>query len=85
MKMLLVFVMFMFVGLLAGCADESAMSQAEVKELVADLSGSDKVSAASIDDQNLTVEDEGEKSVYPLPEDEFFYLDSPLRNIHASL
>lgn len=77
MKMPLVFVMFIFAGLLAGCADESAMSQTEVKELVADLSGSDKVSAASIDDQNLTVEDQGEKSNYPLPEDEFFISIAP--------
>ena len=42
----LVFVMFIFAGLLAGCADESAIRQTDVKELVADLCGSDKVSAA---------------------------------------
>lgn len=77
MKMSFVFVLTILLGLLTGCTDESTMSQNEVKELVANLSGSDKVSAASIDDQNVIVEDAGEKTVYPLPEDEFFISIAP--------
>ncbi|MFK8794573.1 CueP family metal-binding protein [Planococcus plakortidis] len=64
-------------GFLAGCADGTALNETEVKELVADLSGSDEVSAASIDDRELKVKDEGKTTVYPLPEEEFFVSIAP--------
>ncbi|MGX7594458.1 CueP family metal-binding protein [Planococcus plakortidis] len=64
-------------GFLAGCTEGTALNETEVKELVADLSGSDEVSAASIDDRELKVEDEGKTTVYPLPEDEFFVSIAP--------
>ncbi|ALS77436.1 hypothetical protein AUO94_01710 [Planococcus kocurii] len=70
-------IMVALLGLLAGCTEEPSLTQAEVKELVSDLSGSDKVSAASIDDQELTVEDEGETVVYPLAGEEFFVSIAP--------
>lgn len=69
------------IALLAGCTDDSSLNDAEVKELVADLSGSAQISAASIDDKELTVENEGEKSVYPLPEDEFFVSIAPYETV----
>lgn len=69
--------MLALLGFLAGCTDDSALNETEIKELVADLSGSDEVSAASIDDQELKVENEGETSVYPLPKDEFFVSIAP--------
>ena len=77
MRILFMVLMVALLGFLVGCADDSALNETEVKELVADLSGSDKVSAASIDDQELKVENEGETSVYPLPEDEFFVSIAP--------
>ena len=64
-------------GFLAGCTEGTALNETEVKELVVDLSGSDEVSAASIDDRELKVEDEGKTTVYPLPEDEFFVSIAP--------
>jgi hypothetical protein len=69
------------IALLSGCTDDSPLNDAEVKELVADLSGSSQVSAASIDDKELTVEDEGKKSVYSLPEDEFFISIAPYETV----
>ncbi|MBT2571148.1 hypothetical protein [Planococcus sp. ISL-110] len=41
-------IMAVLLGFLAGCTDESPLTQAKVKELMADLSGSDEVSAAPI-------------------------------------
>ncbi|WP_211656276.1 MULTISPECIES: CueP family metal-binding protein [Planococcus] len=77
MKIPFLVLMLALLGLLGGCNDEPSSAQIEVKELVADLSGSDEVSAASIDDQQVTVEEKGDKSVYPLPEEEFFVSIAP--------
>lgn len=57
MKIPFLVLMLALLGLLGGCNDEPSSAQIEVKELVADLSGSDEVSAASIDDQQVTVEE----------------------------
>lgn len=64
---------------LTGCSGESsAENSAEgIKEYVAELSGSGKMVAASIDYGNLYVEDEDVEEVYKLPEDEFFVSFAP--------
>ncbi|MFP3360510.1 CueP family metal-binding protein, partial [Planococcus sp. SIMBA_143] len=74
-----------FLGLtlvVAGCADESASNESaaneiDVKVFVEELSASNIVESASIDDKNLFVEDEGEEETYNLPEDEFFISAAP--------
>ncbi|MFP8783240.1 CueP family metal-binding protein [Planococcus plakortidis] len=77
MRVPFMILMVALLGFLAGCTEGTALNETEVKELVVDLSGSDEVSAASIDDRELKVEDEGKTTVYPLPEDEFFVSIAP--------
>lgn len=62
---------------LAGCSDDSASNESNIKEMVSELSASNIVESASITDQSLTVEDDGEENVYSLPEDEFFVSIAP--------
>ncbi|WP_298830144.1 CueP family metal-binding protein [uncultured Planococcus sp.] len=77
MRVPFIVLMVALLGFLAGCTDDSTLNETEVKELVADLSGSDEVSAASIDDRELKVEDEEKTTIYPLPEEEFFVSIAP--------
>lgn len=76
-KLLLPLAFFMMI--LAGCSGEPSAenSTEDVKKYVAELSGSDQVEAASIDHENLYIEDGGVEEVHKLPEDEFFVSFAP--------
>ncbi|ANU28496.1 CueP family metal-binding protein [Planococcus versutus] len=71
----------MAIGLLAilsGCSTTSEeSSEKEVKERVTELSASQLVDSASIDDKKLIIEDKGEKTSYALPEEDFFVSVAP--------
>lgn len=82
MKKYLVFAFLSVTLIVAGCGNDSASnestsSEIDVKEFVAELSASNIVESASIDDKNLLVEDGGDQDTYELPEDEFFVSAAP--------
>lgn len=64
--------------IVAGCGKSS--EEVNIKEFVSELSASNIVESASIDDRNLFVEDDGEESIYNLPDDEFFVSAAPYIN-----
>ena len=70
---LLIGVIFM----LAGCNNDSVSNESNIKEMVTELSASNIVESASINDKTLIVEDDGDEDIYNLPEDEFFVSIAP--------
>ncbi|MCK1975685.1 CueP family metal-binding protein [Jeotgalicoccus huakuii] len=69
-----------FLGLtliIAGCGNESASNEIDIKEFVSELSASNTVESASINDKNLVVQDGGNEDTYTLPENEFFVSVAP--------
>lgn len=72
--------MVVFLGLLfilAGCGNDTASNDSKIKEMVSELSASNIVESASINDKTLIVEDEGKEDIYNLPDDEFFVSIAP--------
>lgn len=63
--------------ILAGCGNDSASNTTNIKEFVSQLSASNIVESASINDETLVVQDGGEEDIYNLPEDEFFISVAP--------
>lgn len=77
MKKYLMLILLSLTIILVGCADDSASSDTNIKEFVSELSASNIVESASINDKNLVVQNEGEEDIYTLPEDEFFVSVAP--------
>ena len=74
------YIMPIFLGvifMLAGCSDYSVSNESNIKEMVTELSASNIVESASINDKTLIVEDDGDEDIYNLPEDEFFVSIAP--------
>src|SRR5699024_12825287 len=63
--------------ILAGCGNDSVSNESNIKEMVSELSASNIVESASINDQTLIVQDDGDENVYTLPDDEFFVSIAP--------
>src|SRR5699024_7812999 len=63
--------------ILAGCANDPASNETNVKEFVSQMSASNIVESASINNKDLIVQDGGEEDIYNLPEDEFFISVAP--------
>lgn len=63
--------------IVAGCGNESAGIDFDIKAYVAELSGSNIVESASISDKNLIVQDDGKEDTYDLLDDEFFVSIAP--------
>ncbi|MFC3418698.1 CueP family metal-binding protein [Salinicoccus hispanicus] len=63
--------------ILTGCGNDSASNEINVKEFVSQLSASNIVESASINDKNIVVRNGGEEEVHDLPEDEFFVSIAP--------
>lgn len=63
--------------ILAGCSDDSVSNESNIKEMVSELSASNIVESASINDKTPIVEDEGDQKIYNLPEEEFFVSIAP--------
>lgn len=59
--------------ILAGCGNDSASNETNIKEFVSQLSDSNIVESATINDETLVVQDGVEEDIYNLPEDEFLY------------
>lgn len=68
--------------ILTGCSDDSASNESNIKEMVSELSASNIVESASINDKTLIVKDSGDENVYTLPDDEFLYLLHHTSHIH---
>lgn len=76
MKKTVLLMLLAVTGLLSACSGDDNAA-VDIKDYVADLSGSNTVESASIDDRNLMVNDEGNEEVFKLPEDEFFVSIAP--------
>lgn len=63
--------------ILAGCGNDSALNETNIKEFVSQLSDSNIVESATINDETLVVQDGVEEDIYNLPEDEFFISVAP--------
>lgn len=63
--------------ILTGCGNDSASNETNIKEFVSQLSASNVVESASINDQTLVVQNGGKEEIHNLPEDEFFISIAP--------
>ena len=77
MKKYLVAVLVGLTLIVAGCGNDSAGIDFDIKEYVAELSASNIVESASITDKDLIVQDDGDEDTYELPDDEFFVSIAP--------
>lgn len=77
MKKYLMPVLMGVIFILTGCSDDSASNESNIKEMVSELSASNIVESASINDKTLIVKDSGDENVYTLPDDEFFVSIAP--------
>ncbi len=83
MKKYLMPVLMGIIFILTGCSDDSASNESNIKEMVSELSASNIVESASINDKTLIVKDSGDENVYTLPDDEFFVSIAPyISNTH---
>src|SRR5690625_5517769 len=72
MKKYLIPVLLGLMVILAGCGNDSASNEINIKEYVSELSASNIAESASINDKELIVQDSKDEEIYDLPKDEFF-------------
>ncbi|MCG1010752.1 CueP family metal-binding protein [Salinicoccus sp. ID82-1] len=77
MKKYLMSVLTILMIVSTGCSNDSASDETSIKEFVSQLSASNVVESASINDRTLVVQDGGEEEIHDLPEDEFFVSIAP--------
>lgn len=76
MKNMVLLMLLAVIGLLSACSGDDNAT-VDIKEYVADLSGSNTVESASIDDRKLMVNSNGNEETFKLPDDEFFVSIAP--------
>src|SRR5699024_12359839 len=72
MKKYLMPVLMGVIFILTGCSDDSASNESNIKEMVSELSDSNIVESASINDKTLIVKDSGDEIVYTFYDVVFF-------------
>ncbi|MFD1336973.1 CueP family metal-binding protein [Oceanobacillus iheyensis] len=75
------FIIIAFLFVLVGCTNDTEQSKEDIKSMIQDYSTDQlTASSASVNANQLTVEDEDKVDIYPMPEDEFFVSIAPYIN-----